>query len=407
MRTICGLLLAALVLTTQLGADWPQFRGLDTTGVSADKLPTRLGSNIKWTVDLPGRGLSGPIVVGDRVILTASSGVSQDRLHVLSFDAKTGQVDWERQFWATGRTLCHPKMCNATPTSASDGKRIFAFFSSNDLICLDLEGNLLWFRGLTHDYQNASNSLGMSSSPVVVGDTLVVQVENDSESLALGINVETGENRWKIDRPIAANWTSPIVLPGSKPSDTLVVLQAGAGLIAVEPRTGKERWKYSEACNVIPSATVSNGILFVPSKGLTALDVRTQEGGPVAVWNSGKMGPSTPSPIAIADKVYTVGGAGVLSAADAKEGKSLWQIRLQVKLEDRTSGGQFSATPVAADGFLYLFNEEGVGLVVSTQGEKGEVVSTHDFKEQILCSPAVANNALYIRSDKHLWKIAN
>jgi outer membrane protein assembly factor BamB len=405
MKTLRLLCLAALLLSTQMGADWTQFRGTDTTGVSADKVPTRLAESIAWTADLPGRGLSGPIVVADQVILTASSGFNQDRLHVLSFSAKTGELNWERQFWATGRTQCHPKMCNATPTSASDGQRIFAFFSSNDLACLDLEGNLLWFRGLTHDYPNASNSLGMSSSPVVVGDTLVVQVENDSESLAVGIDTATGENRWKLDRPVSANWTSPLVLPGAKPTDALVVLQSSKGLVALEPKTGKEKWKYAESCSTIPSAAVSNGVLFVPSKGLTALDVRASGEGPVSVWNSGKLGPSTPSPIAIADKVYTVGGAGVLSAADAKDGKALWQLRLQVKLEDRTSGGQFSATPVAADGHIYLFNEEGVGLVINTSGEKGEVVSTHDFKEQILGSPAIANGALFVRSDRHLWKI--
>ncbi|MCY2966028.1 MAG: PQQ-binding-like beta-propeller repeat protein [Planctomycetota bacterium] len=407
MRFHRGVLFAFLILVTQMGADWPQFRGADTTGVSADKLPTRLTESIRWTVDLPGRGLSGPIVVGNQVVLTASSGFSQDRLHVLSFDAKSGKLQWERQFWATGRTLCHEKMCNATPTSASDGKRIFAFFSSNDLICLDLKGNLLWYRGLTHDYQNASNSLGMSSSPVVVGDTLVVQVENDSESLAVGIDVETGENRWKLDRPVAANWTSPLVMTGATPADSVVVLQSSKGLQAVEPHSGKTKWTYDKGCSTIPSATVANGVVYVPSNGLTALDLRTKEGGPVEVWNSGKLGPSTPSPIAIADKVYTVGGAGVLSAADAKDGKSLWQLRLQVKLEDRTSGGQFSATPVAADGHIYLFNEEGVGLVINTAGEKGEVVSTHDFKEKILASPAISNNALYVRSDRHLWKVAN
>lgn len=407
MRSVSALLLTALFLATQMGADWPQFRGADTTGVSADKLPTRLGDHVRWTADLPGRGLSGPIVVGNQVILTASSGFAQDRLHVLSFNAKTGELDWERQFWATGRTLCHEKMCNATPTSASDGKRIFAFYSSNDLICLDLAGNLLWFRGLTHDYQNASNSLGMSSSPVVVGDTLIVQVENDSESLALGINVETGENRWKLDRPVLANWTSPSVVTAAKPEDSLVLLQSGKSLLAVEPRTGKTRWEFDQPCSTIPSATVANGIVYVPSKGLTALDVKKPEEGPLQVWSSGKLGSSTPSPLVMADKVYAVGGAGVLTAADAKSGDNLWQIRLQVKLDDRTSGGQFSATPVAADGYIYLFNEEGVGLVVNTGGEKGEVVSSHDFKEQILGTPAISNGALYVRSDKHLWKIAN
>jgi outer membrane protein assembly factor BamB len=110
---------AAFALT---GADWPQFRGADSSGVSADKnVPTSIGENIAWSAELPGRGLSGPIVVGGRVFLTASSGYQQDRLHILCFDAITGKRLWERQFWATGRTLCHPKMCNATPTPASDG----------------------------------------------------------------------------------------------------------------------------------------------------------------------------------------------------------------------------------------------------------------------------------------------
>jgi len=151
MRQILHALIAILTTATLTAADWPQFRGADTTGVAPDqKVPKSLGDHLAWTVDLPGRGLSGPIVVGGRVFLTASSGYQQDRLHVLCFDAPTGKKLWERQFWATGRTLCHPKMCNATPTPASDGRRVFAFFSSNDVVCLDLEGNLLWMRGLTH-----------------------------------------------------------------------------------------------------------------------------------------------------------------------------------------------------------------------------------------------------------------
>ena len=189
MRFLTTTILAIASTVLFGGADWPQFRGADSSGVAADSnLPTEIGENIAWSAELPGRGLSGPIVVGGRVLLTASSGYQQDRLHVLCFDAKSGKKLWERQFWATGRTLCHPKMCNATPTPASDGKRVFAFYSSNDVICLDLDGNLEWMRGMTHDYPNASNSLGMASSPVVAGDTLIVPVENLSESFTAGLD---------------------------------------------------------------------------------------------------------------------------------------------------------------------------------------------------------------------------
>jgi len=406
-RLICVTLsgVAACFLT---GADWPQFRGARTGSVAhAEQLPTRLDQSVAYGVELPGRGLSGPIVVGDRVFVTASSGFLQDRLHVLCFRAADGQQLWHRQFWATGRTLCHPKMCNATPTPASDGSRVFALFSSNDLVCLDHVGNLQWFRGLTYDYQNASNSLGMASSPVVVDETLVVQVENLSQSLALGIDTQTGANRWKKNRPAAANWTSAVLLPSGEGNRFSAVLQTATGLLAVEPRSGEELWRYDQPCATIPSATIDGQAIYVPSAGITRLDATGENGSLKVAWQSGKLNPSTPSPLVYQGKVYALGGAGVLTCADAADGKVLWQLRLQVQLGDRTTSGEFTSTPVAAGGHLYLFNEQGVALVIDVRGERGEIVSTRDFGETILASPAVANGALYVRSDKHLWKIAS
>jgi outer membrane protein assembly factor BamB len=399
-RTITTLL-AILVLTGSVGAaDWLQFRGNDNSGVAADaKIPTLWTDtqNIAWKVDLPGRGLSGPIVIGDRVVITASSGFNQDRQHVLCFDAKDGRPRWHRQFWATGRTLSHPKMCNATPTPASDGERIFAFYSSNDVICLDLDGNLQWFRGLTQDYPNVSNSLGMASSLIVVGDTLIVQAENDSESIAVGLDVVTGANRWKLDRPILANWTSPVVLKGKTPADDVVLLQSGKGLTAVEPRTGKQVWEYTTGCETIPSAVTSNGVVYVPSSGLTALEPEAGASSPKVLWQSARLRPITPSPLIYEDRIYSVGSGGVLTCGDIRSGEQLWQFRLK--------SGMYSASPVAANGHVYVFHEDGTGQVIKG-GDKAEVVGTHEFKETILGTPAIAGNAMYVRSDGHLWKIA-
>lgn len=395
-------LLATLLLT---GADWPQFRGADSSGVSADlNVPTTVSDKIAWSADLPGRGLSGPIVVGDKVFLTASSGYQQDRLHLLCFSAATGKKIWERQFWATGRTLCHPKMCNATPTPASDGKRVFGFFSSNDVVCLDLDGNLQWMRGMTHDYPNASNSLGMSSSLLVAGDTLIVPVENLSESFTAGLDPATGINRWKLDRPQLDNWTSPVVLRGKAPEEDLVVLQSGTGLTAVKPYTGFEAWTYNEPAASIPSITPAGGVLYVPSKGLTALEPAAGGEAPRVLWQSNRLGPATPSALVDAGRVYNINGSGVLACADAKSAQILWQLRLQVQIGEKASRGVFTSTPVAAGGHLYIFNEDGVALVVK-EGEAGEIVAHHNFGETILCTPAIANGALYVRSDKHLWKI--
>jgi len=131
---------------SSVAGDWRQFRGnLANSVAEGENVPTELsGGSIAWQVELPGRGVSSPIAVGEQIFLTASSGYTQDRLHIISFDSSTGETQWERQFQATGRTGCHEKMCVATPTPASDGERVFAFYSSNDLICTDMAGNLQW-----------------------------------------------------------------------------------------------------------------------------------------------------------------------------------------------------------------------------------------------------------------------
>jgi outer membrane protein assembly factor BamB len=406
MRRLIVPFLAVSAVVFQTAADWPQFRGADSSGFSSEKnAPTTIADNIAWSVDLPGRGLSGPIVVGGKVFLSASSGYSQDRLHVLCFDAKTGKKLWERQFWATGRTLCHPKMCNATPTPASDGKRVFAFFSSNDVICLDLDGNLQWLRGMTHDYPNASNSIGMASSPVVAGETLIVPVENLSESFTAGLDVTTGTNRWKLDRPLLDNWTSPIVIHGKNRDDDLVMLQSAKGLVALRPYTGYEEWRYDGGAGTIPSSAHSGGLLFVPSNGLTALEPSAAGQPPRVLWQSSKLAPATASPLVDGSRVYNLNGAGVVACADAKSGDILWQLRLVVTLGEKSSGAAFTSSPVAAGGHLYFVNEEGVAFIVKAGETAGEIVASHAFGETILATPAIADGALYVRSDKHLWKI--
>ncbi len=400
------LILSALLLSVSAQADWLNFRGPNASSYApgATGLPRELNDDtLAWKIPLPGRGLGSAITVGDRVFVTAASGPDQKQLHVLCFDSKTGDPVWERRFWATGRTMSHKKTCVAAPTPASDGERIYAFYSCNDVICLDLEGNLIWMRGLTLDYPNASNSLGMSSSPLVVGNTVVVQVENDSESFAAGLDRITGINKWKLDRPKAANWTSPTVL--NVEGQDIVALQSSKGILGVLPDTGSELFNFAEGASTIPSSTPIGDTLYVPSKGLTAITVKTDGSDPVTNWNESAQRPGTSSPLVIGDKVFVINNAGVLTCANRETGERLWRIRLERADKSATPVGAFSGSPVAgADGLVYLFSEAGVGLVIDVSGAEGKIISEVELGETILSTASLDKGAVYIRSDGHLWK---
>ena len=380
------------------GEDWLQFRGNDNRGISLkSETPTNLSkNNIAWKTPLPGRGLSSPIVTGNHVFLTASSTADQSRLHVICANKVNGEIEWERQFWATGRTICHEKTCVAAPTPVSDGKNIYALYSSNDLICLDLDGNLKWIRGLMQDYPNASNSLGLASSPIIVDETLIVQIENDSDSFVSGINLKDGSNIWKLARTKKANWTSPIRL-----NDKEVAVQGSEGITCVSAKSGTIQWSYNEGASTIPSSVTSadSAILYVPSNGITAIKPRKDNNTPEIVWQESQLRPGTSSPIIVGDNIYIINRAGVLNAAKKDTGERLWRLRLE---------GSFSGSPVSSNGHIYVASErKGVFQSIDINGKEGLLRGSIELGETILGTPAIANNSIFIRSDGHLWKISN
>lgn len=395
MKTLCALALGIGLLQSN-GADWLQFRGPQGSGVVAEaNLPVKLeAKHIAWKTALPGRGLSSPVIVGQRVFVTATT--APDRLHVLCFDASSGKQLWERKFWATGRTICHEKISLAAPSPVSDGERIFALFSSNDLFCLDLDGNLLWLRGLMRDYPNASNSLGLSSSPVVADGTLVAQFETDGDAFALGLDASTGENRWKNVRPRRVNWTSPLVTKGADGKHG-VILQSSTSVLAVDAATGREIWKFAEGASAVPSSALAGGMLYVPASGITALEIGSSGEPPKALWRAPQLRTGTASPVVLDDRIYILNDGGILTCAQIGDGKRVWQARLK---------GPFTSSPLAAGKLIYTVNEKGLIQVIDPSKPEGEVVGELDLAETILCTPSIAGDALYLRSDGHLWKIA-
>jgi outer membrane protein assembly factor BamB len=402
MRRLTFVFVACITVALFAGADWLQFRGSGHNSVAETALPTSFDvkekKNVAWQAELPGRGPSSPIVVKDRVIVTASDGARQDKLYVLAFDAKSGKEMWRRRFWATGRTLCHPESSIAAPSPASDGERIFAFYSSNDLACLDLDGNLLWYRGLAHDYPKAGNDVGMSSSPVVIDGNVVVQVENQGDSFAAGIDAETGEERWRIARKPSPNWSSPV--SAKTGAGSLAILQDDERLLAVDAKSGEEVWSFKLPCSGVTSSSVADGKLYVPAKGVTALDITSTPTAPEILWESNKLAASGASPVFHKTGIYTVNSAGVLTVGDVETGDVRQQLRLK---------GPVWATPVIAGDHLYLLSFEGLAHIVKlgdgTPESKMEVVGTAEFGEKLQGTPAVVEGAMFVRTDKKLWRI--
>jgi outer membrane protein assembly factor BamB len=393
--------LAALALPVRdhRAADWPSWRGHGGTGVSPESdLPVRWSAseNLLFKVDLPGRGLSSPVIAGGRAYVTASSGVKQDRLHVLSFDARTGKRVWERQLWATGNTQCHPKTCMAAPTPVLDGGRIYALFATFDLVAFDGAGTIVWYRSLARDYPDLSNQVGMASSPVVWEDLVILDLETDSESFALAIDKRTGVNRWKTPRKEGINWTTPVI--ARRGAAVEILLQSRHDLSAYDPRTGARLWTHAGGnLDTIASPVAVEGAVYVPAGELLAVEPGGPDEDPRVLWKSPRLRAATASPLHYEGRVYAVNSAGVLGCADGKTGEILWQERLE---------GAFSASPVAGDGKVYCVNEEGVTAVVDVRAER-HIAATNPIGATILASPAIAAGAIYLRSDNHLYAIAD
>lgn len=394
------------VTASVVAGDWRSFRGVE--GSSSTEVDSPLpasfdpatGENLAWRADLPGRGVSGPIVAGGQVLVTASSGVKRDRLHVLAFDAETGEPNWHRQFWATGRTACHPTSANAAPTPASDGERVFAFYSSNDLVCLDLEGNMQWYRGLALDHPGLGNDVGMASSPVVAGDVVVVQCECQANSFAAAYDRETGEEQWSVERPAGANWASPVALQVEVDGELLagVVLQSDESLTAFDAATGRVLWDLPMACSGIPSAAGGDGVLYAPGEdGLAAVATSGDHEGNRQLWSDSRLKCGNPSPMVTDNRLYLLNRAGVLNCVMPEDGGSDWKKRL---------GGRFWATPVIAGRRMYAVTDTGEVIIVDLDAQEILAKCSLGEDQEVLGSPAVADGALYVRSHEHLWKIA-
>lgn len=389
-------LLTACLAAFGIAADWPQFRGPDGGGVAGDAkpLPEKWSptENVVWKSKIPGRGVSSPIVVGDRIYITSSDGFKQEKLYTLCYELATGKLLWERELTSTGNTGCHPKSCMAANTPVADSSGVYVLFATGDLAAFEKDGAMRWYRSLVADYPLLGNQVGMAASPILAGNTLAVPMDNPGDSFLLGVDPRYGNNLWKTPRPKAENWTSPIALPAKDGSR--ILMTSRSDISAYDSATGKQAWTLPAPGGSIPSAVRIPGKLLVPAGAVVALDIEGDK--PKEAWKSQVLASGSPTPVFFDGRIYNVSGANVLVCADAKTGKEIWKERLEGK-------AKFWASPIIGDGKVFVFNEEGLATVAKLGGDKAEILSRNDLKEEILGTPAIADGKLIIRTDKGLW----
>jgi outer membrane protein assembly factor BamB len=413
LRPLCSCLFVSFVILTAAATDWPQFRGPTGDGHAAAKnLPTTWNetTNVAWKTEIPGKGWSSPSLFQNRLYLTTSVPVDAAKpdglqsLRTLCVDAATGQVVWGVEVFGLDATevSIHAKNSHASPTPLVEGDRVYVHFGHYGTACLDLAGRIIW-KNDTHGYEPVH---GNGGSPVLVDGLLVFSCDGADAPFVVALDAKTGEEKWRFARSSDSakkfSFSTPAVITVNSQKQ---LITPGSGVVnALDPATGREIWqaRYGEGYSVIPKPIVGHGLLFVATgyNAATVVAIRLEGAkGDVTdthvAWINKKGAPHTPSLLLVGDELYIVSDKGVASCLDARTGREHWNQRL---------GGNYSASPIYADGKIYLQSEEGPAIVLKPGTTFTKLADT-GFKERTLASYAVGDNALFIRTEQHLWRV--
>jgi outer membrane protein assembly factor BamB len=396
--------------------NWPEFRGPERQGNSAEKnLPLKWNQkeNIRWKAAIPGDSWSTPIVWGDRVFLTTATDKGES-CRIVSLDAGTGKVLWDREVFRQKPRKKETRNSYATPSPVTDGERVYAVYSDGSFVAVNFAGEVVW---TNRDHPFYSQH-GLGASPVLTGGLLIMTMDASSEgedkligwqkpwdkSYVLALDAKTGKERWKTMRGVTrishgtpTLWTGP-------DGRVQVVSEAGDVVQGFDRDTGEKLWtSVVEGEGKVPSTLVAEGMVFTAGgfRGRESIKAfRLGEKGDLQeknlVWEQKKGNPKVPSMVHVKPYLFTVNDTGFATCLKADTGEVVWY--------ERVSGG-FSASPVHADGRLYLLDNNGDTTVVEA-GPQFKVLAKNPLGEPTQASMAVSGGRLFIRTDKNLYCVA-
>jgi outer membrane protein assembly factor BamB len=405
--------LLVVALSVNLAANWPQWRGPSMNGVSTETgLPTRWSKteNIAWSLRMPARSGSTPIVWGNHIFLNIAEAGS---LHLWAVDRIKGAVLWKRLL--AGGDRIQRKANNSSPSPVTDGRTVWVMTQNGIIKAFDFGGKELWVRDLQRDYGQFGIQFGNGSSPLLHDGALYVQVlhglHTDDPSYVLRINGADGKTVWKVNRITAARQESPDAYTTPAlyryGTTTEIVISGGDVVTGHDPATGREIWRANGlnptndgAYRIVASPVVHGDLLFAPSRERPLLALRPGGRGDVTkthvAWQF-MNGPDVPTPVTDGTYFYSVNDRGILYCLDAKTGKTVYGPQ-------RLRPATYSASPVLADGRIYVTDEDGVTTVFRA-GPKFELIAENDLGEFTLSSPAMVDGQIFIRTDNFLYAI--
>ncbi len=413
---VSGVVWCAVCVSVARAEPWSGFRGPAGTGVSSEtNLPTTWSEteNLAWQTDLPGRGASSPAVTTERVYVTSQD--EDEQLWVIAIDRKDGRILWEKNV-GEGTLVGYgpPNLFRgrnnaATPTPSADDEHVWAFFGTGHLVCLDPSGEVVWSHNLAEEYAAYDIKFGMASSPRLWGDMLYVACMHKGPSYVVAFDKETGEEVWFADRTLPAiadgvdSYSSPVVLE-SPQGDQLVVMGADH-VNAYDTLTGKQIWisaglkRDSEYGRLNASPAIGDGVIVCAGKADNTIAVRTGGEGDITeshrLWTFSNM-TDCPTPTIHKGIVYAPRDDGTFRAVDEKTGKLLWKKRLKGKV--------YRASPVVADGKVYILSKEGICTVIQ-EGRKYKLLAENKLPGEFFATPAISDGFIFLRGFHRLYAV--
>jgi outer membrane protein assembly factor BamB len=416
MKRLMTTLFVAAAVAAVSAENWPQWRGPGLNGVSKETgLPLTWSptENIAWKTAMPSRSGATPIIWNDTIFLNVATADATGDLELWALARKTGETRWKRPL--SGGNNRQRKQNMSSPSPVTDGTHVWVMTGTGILKAFDFKGTEVWTRDIQKDYGPFGLNWGYASSPLLHQDALYVQVlhgmKTDDPSYVLKIDKRSGKTLWRVERPTDAirespdSYTTPALLQYG--STTEIVITGGDVVTGHDPASGKELWRMKglnpdniPSYRIVASPIIAGGLIIAPTRVKPMLAIKPGGRGDITethrVWSFDR-GPDVPTPVSDGTLLYNVDDRGVVHALDVKTGSVVYG-------PERLEPGTYSASPVLADGKIYITNEEGLTSVFAA-GPKFEVLAKNAINEYTLSSVAISNKQIFLRTEKHLYAI--